>query len=234
MLDLDQNGLFAAAIQVLVVLLAISIHESAHALTALRAGDSTGADLGRVSLNPIRHLDVVGSVFVPVVLALVGGPVFGWGKPTPVRVGRLRRPDTDHVRVVLAGPISNLVVGALALVVLSAAISGLGAGAARTAGLCLVGDIEGAAAGAHFPFLYTLVQFAFLNGFLGVFNMVPIPPLDGGQLALQLLPEAWAEKYSVIRPYGFMIVLALAAVNVLSVIVLPVYLAIALIIQLSG
>lgn len=234
MLELGPNGVFAGAIQIMVVLLAIAIHESAHALIARRAGDSTGADLGRISLNPIRHLDVVGSIVVPVVLVLAGGPVFGWGRPTPVNLSKLRNPDADHLRVVLAGPVANIVVSALALLVLSVAISTLGSDAGRTAALCLVGDIDGAAKGTSFPILYTLVQFTFLNGFLGVFNMVPIPPLDGGQVALQLLPRPWAQKYSAIRPYGFMIVLVLAAVNVLSVIVLPVYLVIALIIQLSG
>ncbi|MCP4202998.1 MAG: site-2 protease family protein [bacterium] len=234
MLDSGQNGLFAGAIQFLVLLLAISIHESAHAITALRAGDSTGAELGRISFNPLRHIDVLGSIVVPVVLIFAGGPVFGWAKPTPVRVGSLRHPDRDHLRVVLAGPLSNLLVGMAALVSLSAVISVLGPDGARTAGLCLVGDIDGAAQGANFPILYTMVQFAFLNGFLGVFNMIPVPPFDGGQVTLHLLPRAWASKYSVIRPYGFMIVLALAALNVLSVMVLPVYLIIALVIQISG
>ena len=234
MLELGQNGVFAGAVQILVLLLAISIHESAHALAARRAGDSTGADLGRISLNPIRHIDILGSIIVPVLLVIAGGPVFGWGKPTPVKIGELRNPEVDHLSVVLAGPLSNLLVGAAALVTLSGVISVLGPNAAGTAALCLVGDIKGAARGADFPILYTLVQFTFLNGFLGVLNMVPIPPLDGGQLAIHLLPRAWALKYSAIQPYGFMIVLALAALNVLSVIVLPVYLVIALAIQLSG
>lgn len=234
MLELGQNGVFAGAIQILVLLLAISVHESAHALAALRAGDSTGADLGRISLNPIRHLDVLGSIIVPVLLVISGGPVFGWAKPTPVKVGNLGRPDADHLRVVLAGPLSNLIVGAAALLTLSGVISALGPDAGRTAGLCLVGDIEAASQGADFPVLFTLVQFSFLNGFLGIFNMIPVPPLDGGQVAIHLLPRPWALKYSAIQPYGFMIVLALAALNVLSVIVLPVYLVIALAIQLSG
>jgi len=234
MLEAGQNGIFAGAVQFLVLLLAISIHESAHAFAALRAGDSTGADLGRISLNPIRHIDIVGSIIVPAVLVMAGGPVFGWAKPTPVRVGKLENPEADHLRVVLAGPLSNLLTGFAALLALSAVISSLGPGAAETAALCLLGDVAGAAKGSNFPMLYTLVQFAFLNGFLAVFNMVPVPPLDGGQVALQLLPRAWASKYSAIRPYGFMIVLALAAINVLSVILLPVYLLVALVIQLSG
>lgn len=234
MLDLGPNGFFAGAIQLLVVLLAIAIHESAHAMTALRAGDSTGSELGRISLNPMRHLDLVGSIVVPVILVFAGGPVFGWGRPTPVNLGKLNHPDADHLRVVLAGPLANLLVSAVALLTLSGAISALGPEAGKTAALCLLGDLEGAGKGASFPLLYTLVQFTFLNGFLAVFNMIPIPPLDGGQVALQLLPKAWARKYSAIQPYGFMIVLALAAINVLSVIVLPVYLVIALIIQLSG
>ncbi|MFQ5525196.1 MAG: site-2 protease family protein [Thermoanaerobaculia bacterium] len=234
MIEAGPNGFFAGAIQFLVLLLAISVHESSHAIAALRAGDSTAAEQGRISLNPIRHIDLLGSVIVPLVLVIAGGPVFGWARPTPVRVAKLRRPNADHLRVVLAGPLSNLLVAGLSLMALILAITGYGAGASDTAAASLVGDIAGAAQGPGFPVLYTLVQFAFLNGFLAVFNMVPVPPLDGGQVALHLLPKSWASRYSAIRPYGFMIVLALAALNVLSVIVLPVYLAILLIIQASG
>ncbi len=234
MIETGPNALFAGAIQLLVILLAISVHEAAHAWSALRAGDPTGADLGRITLNPVRHIDLLGSIIVPALLVFAGGPVFGWAKPTPIRVSKLRNPETDHLRVVLAGPISNLLVGGVALLALSAAIALLGSAGAETASLCLVGDIENAAQSAHFPLLYTLVQFAFLNGFLSVFNMVPVPPLDGGQVALQLLPRSWALRYSRIQPYGFMIVLALAAFNVLSIIVLPVYLVVLLVIQVSG
>lgn len=230
----DPNWLFTAGVRLLVLLLGISIHESAHALASLRAGDPTAAESGRISLNPIRHIDLLGSLIVPLVLLFSGGPIFGWGKPAPVNVGKLANPNTDHLRVVLAGPLANLLVGGVALVALAATIGGVGPGAAETAAMCLMGDVEGASRGAGFPVLYTLVQFAFLNGFLGVFNMVPVPPLDGGQVVLQLLPREWARKFSAIQPYGFMIVLALAALNILSVIVLPVFLVVLLIIQISG
>lgn len=231
---MSEDQLFAGAIRFLVLLLSISLHESAHALTALRAGDETAAKLGRISLNPLRHLDLIGSVLVPMLLIVSNVPLFGWARPTPVQVSQLRRPEVDHLRIALAGPLVNLVAGLVSLGLLSAVVGVLGADGARTAGLCLLGDIEGASEGSHFPVLFTIVQFAFLNLFLAFFNMIPVPPLDGGQIALQLLPSPWAGKYSAIRPYGFMIVLALAALNVVSLIVLPVYFVIAVVIQISG
>ncbi len=231
---MSPDELFAAGIRYLVLLLAISAHESAHALSALRSGDATAAEAGRISLNPLRHVDVIGSLLVPAVLLATGGPLFGWGRPAPVRVAKLQRPDADHIRVTLAGPLANLAIGLLALVGLAMAIVALGPEAARSAGMALMGDVEGAALGPQFALVYTLLQFASINGFLAAFNMLPVPPLDGGQLALQMLPPPWAGRLAALRPYGFMIVLLLAAVNILSILVLPVYFVIALVIQISG
>ena len=232
--QLDSDLLFGGLIQVLVLLFAISVHESAHAWTAWRCGDPTARALGRVSLNPLRHLDLVGSLLVPILLIIAGGPVFGWAKPTPVRVGKLRSPTRDHLLVTAAGPASNLALFALALVALGGALAVLGPEARETAQASLLRDLPAAREGAHFPLLFSLVQLAFLNGFLGLFNLLPIPPLDGGQIALQLLPPDWAARYSAVRPYGFIIVLVLAMLSVLWLLVVPVYVLIALVIQLSA
>ena len=230
---LDSDLLFGGLIQVLVLLFAISVHESAHAWTAWRCGDPTAYALGRVSLNPLRHLDAVGSLLVPVLLLITGGPIFGWAKPTPVRVGKLRSPERDHLLVTLAGPASNLALFGLALITLGTLLAILGPEARDTAQASLLRDLPAARRGEHFPLLFSLVQLAFLNGFLGLFNLLPVPPLDGGQLALQLLPTRWATRYSALQPYGFMIVLVLAMLQVLWLLVIPVYMLIALVIQLS-
>lgn len=232
-MDLDSNIVMTAVVQVLILLMAVSVHEAAHAWTALRCGDSTAYELGRVTLNPLRHLDLFGSVLIPVILAFSGGPVFGWAKPTPVRLARLRRPRRDHLLVTAAGPISNILLGLLALAALAMTLAILGEEAGQTATASLLRDFEAASKTASFPVIFTLVQMAFLNGFLAIFNLLPIPPLDGGQIVLHLLPPDWARRYESIRPYGFMIVLGLAILNVLVVLIVPVYVIIAMVISLS-
>jgi Zn-dependent protease len=233
-MSLDPNTVITAAVQLLILLMAISVHEAAHGWTALRCGDSTAFEAGRVSLNPLRHLDLFGSILVPVILAISGGPVFGWARPTPVRIARLKNPNRDHLLVTLAGPLSNALLGFVALTVLAVTISVLGEDAAATATASLVRDFEMAAQSPSFPIVFTLVQAAFLNGFLAIFNLLPIPPLDGGQLVLHLLPPEWATRYSAVGRYGFMIVLGLAILNVLVILVMPVYVIIALVISLSS
>ena len=233
-MQLDPNLLFGGLIQILVLLLAISVHESAHAWTAWRCGDPTAYELGRVSLNPLRHLDLMGSLLVPILLLIAGAPVFGWARPTPVQVAKLRQPQRDHLLVTAAGPLSNLAVFFVALIALGAVLELLPPESRITAQLSLLRDLPGAQEGANFPLIFSLVQLAFLNGFLGIFNLLPIPPLDGGQITLQLLPPDWAARYSKLSPYGFMIVLVLAMLNVLWVLVVPIYVLIALVIQLPA
>ena len=232
-MNLDPNIVMTAVVQVLILLMAVSVHEAAHAWTALKCGDSTAYEAGRVSLNPIRHLDPFGSILVPLILAFSGGPVFGWAKPTPVRIARLKNPKRDHLLVTAAGPLSNIALGLLALIALAGTLAVLGEDAGKVATASLIRDFETGAESASFPIIFTLVQMAFLNGFLAVFNLIPVPPLDGGQIVLHLLPPEWAARYAAIRPYGFMIVLGLAILNVLVVLVVPVYVIIALVIGLS-
>lgn len=233
-MQLNPDLVISGVVQILVLLLAISAHECAHAWSAWRLGDSTAADLGRVTLNPLRHLDPVGSLLLPALLAIGGGPVFGWAKPTPVRVSNLRRPARDHLLVTAAGPAANFLLAVLALAGLVIALSFTGEAGRSTATLSLLHDVAAAREGASFPLLFSLVQLAFLNGFLALFNLLPIPPLDGGQIVLHLLPEDWATKYSVIRPYGFMIVLGLALLNVMTVLVIPVYVLISFVINIAA
>ena len=191
---MDQNLLFSGAVQLLILLLAISVHESAHAWMALRCGDDTAASQGRISLNPARHIDPVGTLLVPLLLLLARAPIFGWARPTPVDVRKLREPARDHMLVTIAGPASNLLTAAALAIVLAIAVRVLGEGAREAAFASLVGDLETAAAAPYFPLMFTLVFGVFLNAFLGVFNLIPVPPLDGGQIVLHLLPPAWAYR----------------------------------------
>lgn len=233
-MNLDPNNLIAAGVQILILLMAISCHEAAHAWTALKCGDRTAYEAGRVSLNPLRHFDIFGSLLVPGILALSGGPVFGWARPTPVRLARLGNPQRDHLLVTLAGPGANVLLGAVGLAALAIALAALGPEAGATATASLMRDFETATEGASFPLVFTLVQIAFLNGFLAIFNLLPIPPLDGGQIVLQFLPPEWAERFSAVRRYGFMIVLGLAVINVLWVLVIPVLVVISVVIGLTS
>jgi Zn-dependent protease len=217
--------LFTAVVQLLLLLLSISAHEAAHAWVADRCGDSTPRLLGGVSLNPLRHLDPFGSILLPALLAVLGLPVFGWGRPTRVVPSNLRRPYWHMLLVSCAGPAVNLLLAALATVAIGLAVPALG-GEARKAALVtlLFNQIDaGSARLAGFPVMFTLVRLATLNALLAVFNLLPVPPLDGGQIALQVLPADWAAKLAAVRPYGLIIGIVLAVLVVVPVLLLPFY-----------
>ena len=186
---------FAQVFIVFIVLLfSLTVHETAHAWTADRLGDPTGRLLGRISLNPLVHIDWVGTVLFPLIGLLGGGFFFGWAKPVPVNLGRLRRGRTDFMLVAAAGPASNLLIAIAASVLLA------------------VVPWESLLAGSRdvaTP-LFTLLSRALtLNVLLAVFNMLPIPPLDGGTVLGGLLPGALARRFDALRPYGFLILLVL-------------------------
>ena len=179
------------------VLLAITLHEVAHGLAAKHFGDSTAAMMGRLSLNPLRHVDLVGTIVMPLVMIFLtqGSFVFGYAKPVPVDSRNLRRPKQDMLWVAFAGPASNLVM-ALLWGLLSLLLLGLG---------------------IDEPFFRKMAEVGVLvNLVMAALNLFPLPPLDGGRMLVALLPYAQARAVSRIEPYGFFIVLALAATNVLG------------------
>jgi len=179
----------------IVLLFSLTVHETAHAWTADRLGDPTARLAGRVSLNPMVHADLIGTVLFPL-LSLVGGiPLIGWAKPVPVNLGRLRRGRTDYVLVAAAGPASNLLLALVAAAVM----------AVMPWESLLTGSRDVATP------LFTLLSRALtLNVLLAVFNMLPIPPLDGGNVLAGLLPRPMAMRYdALVRPYGFMLLYAL-------------------------
>ena len=186
-----------------VLLLSLTIHETAHAVTADWYGDPTARHLGRISLNPAVHIDPVGTVVLPLLGILAGGFVFGWAKPVPVNPANLRRPRQDFLVIAAAGPASNIVLAIGASWLLAAV------------GL----EAAGGWAGAVATFAFAMLQ---LNLLLAVFNMIPVPPLDGGNVLAGLLPEWLAEPYDrLVRPWGFVILLVLMATGWLYQIIGP-------------
>jgi Zn-dependent protease len=206
---------FAQYLAVLAIplLLAVTFHELAHGWVANRLGDGTAREAGRLSLNPLRHLDFVGSLAVPVTLIVLHAPfVFGWAKPVPVDFRRLRRPKEDMVWVALAGPATNLAIA----VASSIALHGLGALDPQIA--------QHAHAGGGNPLLmplYWMCLFSLqINIVLAVFNCLPLPPLDGGRVLVGVLPRGAARQVARIEPYGFFIVIALLAAGIVSKLIL--------------
>ena len=190
-----------------VLLFSLTIHEMAHAVTADWYGDPTARRLGRISLNPLVHLDPVGSVALPLMAFYFGGFIFGWAKPVPVNTANLQNHRRDFLVIAAAGPASNIVMAIGASALLGLVPGGLGAAEGTPAVLATL--------------LLFMVQF---NLILAVFNMLPIPPLDGGNVLAGLLPETLAASYDrLIRPFGFLILIVLMATGWLSRIIGPPY-----------
>jgi Zn-dependent protease len=193
------------------ILAAVIFHEVAHGAMALRLGDDTALRLGRLTLNPLPHIDPIGTIAMPAMLLMAGLPVFGYARPVPVDYGRLRNPKRDMVWVAAAGPATNLVLAALsalAFAVLKARLVGV---SPESAGPLTLG------------FVLPLAQMAqasvIINVSLAVFNMLPLPPLDGGRVLTGLLPYAQARLVAAIEPFGFLILVALIMTGTLGPII---------------
>jgi Zn-dependent protease len=193
--NIDIAQVFIAFI---VLLFSLTVHEMAHAWTADRLGDPTARLLGRVSLNPLVHADLIGTVLFPLVAMTTGAPLIGWAKPVPVNTRRLTHPRRDYVLVAAAGPASNLVM-AVSAATLLAALHAVGGVSPQTIG----------EANISAPLAALLSRAMYLNVLLAVFNMIPIPPLDGGNVLAGLLPYRLAVTFNQIRPYGFLVLYAL-------------------------
>lgn len=186
------------------VLFAITVHEVAHGWVARKLGDPTAMMLGRLTLNPLKHIDPIGTVVVPIVLMLMGGFIFGWAKPVPVTWENLKNPKRDMALVAIAGPLSNLVMAILWALVMKLGFL-LGSNFATLA----------------WPLIYMGGAGIAINAILMLLNLLPIPPLDGGRVLAGLLPGPWSWQLSRIEPYGLMIMVALLATGMLGKILGP-------------
>ncbi len=187
-----------AAALIVPLIFAIVFHEVAHGMMARRLGDPTAQEQGRLSLNPLRHVDPVGTVLVPGALKLMGLPVFGWAKPVPVNFARLRHPRSGMMLVAAAGPGSNLIMAALSALLLGLMIRPY-AGLQEPSGL--MGFV-----------ILNLLNFIQLNVFLALFNLLPIPPFDGSHILEGMLPDGAARRYAALRKYGFLMVIVLIVI----------------------
>ena len=204
-----QNIILTIAIYAIPAILAITLHEAAHGYAAKQLGDPTAYMLGRVTLNPIRHIDPVGTVLIPGLLLLgslisgASGILFGWAKPVPVNFGRLRNPKTDMVLVALAGPASNLLQAIVWVLLIRFLVVPMPEGLAQQV------FFETASAGVS------------VNLMLMAFNLIPILPLDGGRILEGLLPYRLAASYAQLERYGMIIMIILIASGLLNVFITP-------------
>lgn len=191
------------AVYALPVIFAITLHEAAHAYVAKYFGDTTAYSLGRMSLNPVKHIDPLGTLLLPILMfvATSGSFFFGYAKPVPVEWGNLRKPKRDMAWVAFAGPAANLVMALMWLIM----------------------AIMLQASNVDEPFFTKMAQAGvWFNLLIFAFNLFPLPPLDGGRIMTSILPNRISYKYSQIEPYGFFIVLGLAVLGLLHYWIIPV------------
>lgn len=188
------------------ILFAVTLHEVAHGWVAKQLGDRTAEMLGRLTINPIRHIDLIGTVVVPLALLLIGGFVFGWAKPVPVNWNNLNNPKRDMALVAMAGPTANLLMILFWLLVAKS--------------VSLVATDPGSLAGL---LMYMSWAGILVNGLLMILNLFPLPPLDGSRVVFALLPRTLAYRYAMIEPYGLAILLILFFTGVLGKILGPLF-----------
>jgi Zn-dependent protease len=193
------------AIWALPLIFAITLHEVAHGWVASWFGDQTARLSGRLTINPLKHIDLIGTIIVPLMMLMTTNFIFGWAKPVPVDARNLRKPRLDMAFVALAGPIANLLMALGWGFILKLSVW------VENQGYVWLGT----------PLGYMSVAGIMINVVLGALNLIPLPPLDGGKVISSLLPRRWAYYYDLIEPYGFFILIILLLTNLLGVIMGP-------------
>jgi len=200
----DLNLIQQVAVWALPVLFAITVHEVAHGWVAKQLGDPTAMMLGRLTLNPLKHIDPVGTILVPLILIMAGGVIFGWAKPVPVTAENLHHPKRDMALVAVAGPTANLIMAILWALIMKLALM-----------------LPGGMMGLALPLTYMAGSGITINILLMVLNLLPVPPLDGSRVVAGFLPDPLAWKFSRIEQYGLIILLILMVTGILGKIMWP-------------
>ncbi|MEK9770948.1 MAG: site-2 protease family protein [Nitrosomonadales bacterium] len=198
---MELNKVQYLAISIIPILFAITVHEAAHGYAAKYFGDKTAHYLKRISLNPLRHIDPVGTIVIPVIMFLTSPFIFGWAKPVPVNFNNLKNPKKDMFWVALAGPASNFLMAILWTIVYKLIFLFPTSASMFIRGMCEIG--------------------IFINLLLMVLNLLPIPPLDGGRIAISLLPQPYSYKLASIERYGMFILIFLLLTGFLSFLIMP-------------
>lgn len=213
--------IFIRIIAYFVLLFAITIHEAAHGWTANKLGDPTAFHLGRVTLNPIPHIDPIGTVLMPIMMMFTGIPFFGWAKPVPVNPMNLRNPKKDNLWISVAGPLSNVIAGTGLLVMLYIMRS-VNPEIRGPLSYMIMGRVPPGGISPFYGLALLLWYGTMINFVLAVFNMLPIPPLDGSGVLTGLLSSEKARIMDQIRPYGFLIIIGLLFIGFFNVVFRPI------------
>ena len=205
MLDSQLSTIETIAVAIIPIVYAVVLHEIAHGWVAWRLGDDTAYRMGRLTLNPVSHIDPIGTIIVPLVLLLVAGFAFGWAKPVPVNFAQLHHPRRDMALVAAAGPAANLVMAIFWLFVIK-----------------LASLLPESSSGLAYILFYMALFGVLVNIVLMIFNLIPIPPADGGRIAAGILPPQAAQALSRLEPYGLIILVVLLATGIIGKLLQPV------------